>query len=81
MSISSRRRFISNPLFSCLCLYICILHEKLVFKPRRRLSLTGVKVPFTDVKVSAPEDSHHQQPFVGLTGANVSFAKKTKMRS
>ena len=28
-----------------------------MFKPRRRLSITGVKVPLTDVKVSAFEDS------------------------
>ena len=40
-----------------MCLYICNLHEILVFNPRRRLSHTGVKVPLTDVKVSASEDS------------------------
>ena len=28
-----------------------------MFKPRRKLSLTGVKVPLTDVKLSASEDS------------------------
>ena len=28
-----------------------------MFKPRKRLSLTGVKVPLTDVKLSASEDS------------------------